>query len=282
MTISGQQNRLPNADSTGRGNGCAVVKLGGGLITFDDKGLPVTNRTLITACAQDLATSAMPIVLVHGTGTYGKPPAIRYNYLNGRLSSDQSDIVAQVAVDLARLELDVLECLQSTGLRPMRLSLLPLFRAEKDRVTLRSIDSVADLLARGITPVVGGNFIVDPDGFAIFSSDNVAVELAIALNAAVLILATNACGVYRKYGQSEAIYKVLSENDHKKLSTIDEGHNDVSGGIKSKIMIGFHAAKDSIPTFIVDGRLTGNLSSALACHPKSGTRLVCDAASLSS
>lgn len=277
MAMSGGHSRPQNIGPTLRDNRCAVVKLGGGLITSDDNGQPVTNRVLIAACARDLMTSATPMVLVHGTGAYGKPPAVRHNYLNGRLAGDRSDVVAQVAVDLARLELDVLECLQSSGLRPMRVPLLTLFRAGKGRVTLQSIDAVADLLARGITPVIGGNFVVDTDGFAICSSDNIAVELAIALKAAALVLATSARGVYRKYGQSEEIYKVLSENDHKKLSTIDGGHNDVSGGIKSKIMIGFHAAKNGIPTFIIDGRLAGNLSSALACHPKAGTRLVCDA-----
>ena len=73
MKILGGHDRLPSVDATLRSGRCAVVKLGGGLITSDNKGHPVTNRALITACAQGLVNSSMPIVLVHGTGSYGKP-----------------------------------------------------------------------------------------------------------------------------------------------------------------------------------------------------------------
>ncbi|VEB45255.1 Predicted archaeal kinase [Chromobacterium violaceum] len=98
-----------------------MVKLGGSLITCEGPGGPDVDRDLLTARARELAACGRPLVLVHGTGAYGKPPARRYGYLDGRLPSGRAGVVAEVARDLARLELEVVDCLEAGGLKPLRL-----------------------------------------------------------------------------------------------------------------------------------------------------------------
>jgi glutamate 5-kinase len=257
-------------------DGCGVVKLGGGLITRFDGCHPTVDRPLVVSHAQAIAASRIPTVVVHGTGAYGKPPAVLYGYLNGHLCEKEGDIVARVALDLAKLESDVIECLLEGGLRPLRVPALTLFRGDgRGGVVQLDFVVVADLLANGITQVIGGNFVIDCEGFAVCSSDLIAVDLAIDLNASVLVLATNAPGVYREFGRSEAIFDALSAQDGKTLASLSDATNDVSGGIASKIRNGFRAAERGIPTFVIDGRFPSILSAALQGRPPSGTRLLC-------
>lgn len=256
---------------------CAVVKLGGGLITFSDSGHPMTNRVRIIACAEELAATGRPTVLIHGTGAYGKPPAVRYGYLDGRLSRERGDVVARVSADLASLELDVLECLQAGGLRAFRMSTNALFHGRDGHVASRNVDLISELLAQGVTPVISGNFIVDTTGFMVCSSDVIAADLAVALQASTLVLATNAHGVYRDYGSSEAIYEALSLDDYEQLAALDSAIHDVSGGMKSKVVAGFRAAKHGIPTFVIDGRSPGNIAGVLDGRTTVGTQLICNA-----
>ncbi|QIY79979.1 isopentenyl phosphate kinase family protein [Chromobacterium violaceum] len=254
--------------------GCAVVKLGGSLITCEGPGGPDVDRDLLTARARELAACGRPLVLVHGTGTYGKPPARRYGYLDGRLPSGRAGVVAEVARDLARLELEVVDCLEAGGLKPLRLPAIQLFRASAGRASPLDLEPVRELLARGVTPVVGGNFVLDCDGFAVCSSDIMAVELALALGAASLVLATRAHGVYREHGRGEAIHGQLSDSDGDALRKIDAAGQDVSGGMLAKISHGFRAARHGIATYVVDGRVAGNLNGALDGSPLQGTRLL--------
>lgn len=256
------------------GGSCVVVKLGGSLITLCENGQAVTNRELVTACASELAASGKPVVLVHGTGTFGKPPAIRYGYLDGHLSAERSDVVAHVSLDLAKLEMDVLESLAAGGLRPLRLSTSALFRLENGHVVCKDPGLIRDLLVRGITPVLGGHFIIDPLGFSVCSSDTIAVDLAVALQASTLALLTNAHGVYRDFGNSDAIYHELSLQDGPQLAALDGATHDVSGGMKSKVSSCWHAVENGIPSFILDGRLPGNLTNVFAGRMQAGTRLV--------
>ncbi|HEY1257253.1 MAG TPA: isopentenyl phosphate kinase [Terracidiphilus sp.] len=255
--------------------GCCVVKLGGSLITGFDANKPTIDRDLIVSRAREIAASGRHVVLVHGTGAFGKPPAIRYGYLGGSLCAEESGVVAMVAAELARFEFEVIECLCEVGLRLLRVPALSLFRCDANGFVLTDASLIGDLLERGITPIVGGNFVVNDSGFAVCSSDIIAAELAIALNASMLLLVTKEFGVYRDFGRSEAVFDILSAQDGAALNLIAGTVGDVSGGMRAKIDIGFRAVRHGIPTFVIDGRMDGNLSAALGGKPCRGTRLSC-------
>lgn len=256
--------------------GCQVVKLGGGLITSLAPGpgaRPELDHALVTDRVKEVAGCGLPTVLVHGTGTFGKPPAREFGYLNGRLRTDQHAVVTEVSTLLARMELELLECVQEAGLHPLRLPVASLARYVDGQVRLHGADLVGQLLAHGITPVVGGNFAWGEDGFAVYSSDSIAVDLAVALRASCLVMATHAPGVQCRFGETEEIFDRLDVEDTALIDSIDPALHDVSGGMRLKVANGARAARCGIPTFIVDGRLSGNLAASLTGRPLSGTRL---------
>ncbi|UUZ48663.1 hypothetical protein LP420_39270 [Massilia sp. B-10] len=139
-----------------------MVKLGGGLITaFSACGnaVPVLNRALLVALAGELRALHCPLIVLHGTGTFGKPPALKYGYMDGRLACERRAVVAEVASQLAQMEADVLACLLEGGLHAFRLPVVGLApRACLPASAPMARALVGDLLARGMTPVIGGNF----------------------------------------------------------------------------------------------------------------------------
>ncbi len=254
-----------------------VLKLGGSLITSLESGAkPELNHQLLIACAREIAASAQPVVVLHGTGTFGKPPALKYGYMDGRLGSGRHAVVAEVSCQLAKMEAEVLACLQEAELHPFRLPVVSLAGCTNGQLQLSRTELVTDLIARGMTPVIGGNFALDEHGFAVYSSDSIAADLAIAICAKSLVLATRAHGVYRRFGLDEEIYLHLSANDVALIDEVDVAAHDVSGGMRKKIASGLRVAEHGIPTFIVDGRIPGNLSHSIAGQPLSGTQLCAD------
>lgn len=249
----------------------AVVKFGGGLITTELDGHPVTDRELVVARARELVATRQSFVLVHGTGTFGKPPAIRFGYMEGRLPRHRNEVVATVSTMLARLELDVLECLAQAGMRPLRLPAWVLYPAHSSGPDSHALTCIGSALEHGMTPVIGGNFILDEDGFSVCSSDVIATQLALALGAPQLVMATRAHGVYRAFGDGDEIHDCLDMEcfDH----AVTEDPLDVSGGMHAKLKSAFQAAAAGIHTYVIDGRVAGNLAATLASRPLSGTRL---------
>jgi isopentenyl phosphate kinase len=260
---------------------CCVIKLGGSLITSfapHDNATPELNHRQVIACANEIAESSQPVIVLHGTGTFGKPPALKYGYMDGRLGRERRAVVAEVSCHLAQMEASVLVCLQAAGLHPFRLPLVGLARCVGAGVKLTGMALVTDLLMRGMTPLIGGNFVLNEDGFIVYSSDNIAVDLAIAMQAESLVFATSAHGVYRNFGRDEEIFSHLCRSDVASIDAVDAAAHDVSGGMRRKIVTGLRAAQQGIPTFIVDGRIPGNLSRAISGTPLSGTQLRADAA----
>jgi isopentenyl phosphate kinase len=251
-----------------------VLKLGGSLITSLQSGSrPELNHQLLIDCAKEIAASAQPVVVLHGTGVFGKPPALKHGYMDGHLGSGRHAVVAEVSCQLAKMEAEVLACLQEAGLHPFRLPVVSLASCTNGRLQLNKTELVSELLVRGMTPVIGGNFALDEHGFVVYSSDSIAADLAIAICAKSLVLATRAHGVYRRFGLDEEIYLHLSANDTPLIDEVDAAVHDVSGGMRKKIANGLRVAEHGIPAFIVDGRIPGNLSHAIAGHPLSGTQL---------
>lgn len=268
-----------HAPQAGTARGCAVVKLGGGLVTRLDAGVPVLDGPLVENLARELAATGMPLVLVHGTGAFGKPPARAHGYLDGRLGPGRAGVVAEVTQILAGLEAELTRRLVRGGVRPFRLPAAALFRSTGGRVRLERTEVVEAILARGMTAVLGGSFVLDDaGGFSVCSSDDMAALLAAALQARCLVFATRARGVYRDPGAGEEIFGELRAVPAALPDTIATDPADVSGGMRGKVAKGLAAAHQGVATFVVDGRVPGNLAGTLAGQPIAGTRLVADQA----
>lgn len=273
MFLKRMRGCAPRAPEPGRRGGCIVIKLGGGLITGWVDGAPVLERERVLALTAEIGSLGRPVVVVHGTGAFGKPPAIEYSYLGGRLEDSDAWIVSLVTSALEVLEAEIMKCVRESKLSAFRVPAVALARSVDGDVRVRGAVLVRALMAHNLVPVIGGGFVLDsPHGFAVCSSDDIAAQLAVLLDAECLVFATGTKGVHRAHGETEEIYDELRPQEG--VAGIARVETDVSGGMYGKIKAGFTAAARGVPTFIVDGRLPGNLTAAVAKQPRSGTRLI--------
>ncbi len=251
----------------------AVVKLGGSLLTHEADGRPGVDIASLRRLGAELASLGRPLVVLHGTGSYGKPPAARHGYMDGRLAPGRVAIGAEVTLELQALECAVSQALFSSGLPVFRLPAASLFSARAGDARLVHLRPVQDLLDLGLVPLIGGGFVVDDRGLCICSSDRIATELAAALGASSLVMATRAAGVCRDWKDPSTLHRRLCADDHAALALIAQAPADVSGGMRTKVEEALALAARGVRSFIVDGRLAGNVTAALGGRPVSGTEL---------
>ncbi|SYZ33515.1 amino acid kinase family protein [Propionibacterium australiense] len=245
-----------------------VVKLGGSLIsnTVANSAILLEER-LADLCAQ--LPLDRPVFVAHGTGSFGKPAAIEFGYLDRMLSDDMGRVVSHVNQLLLELELAVYRQLELHGLNPFRISLLDWSHVPSAQMT-RQLEL---LIMRGHTPVVGGGFIVTDIGYEVLSSDDIAVGAALALRASDVVFAINAPGVYDGTTPDHRVYESINVADLARLTGIPDMTGDCTGGIAAKLRVAARAASAGIRTLIVDGRAPQSLSDALAGRSFQGTEL---------
>lgn len=245
-----------------------AVKLGGSLISrMIDGSAVLLEERLAELCAQ--LPHDRPVFVAHGTGSFGKPAAIEFGYLDCMLSDDMGRVVSHVNQLLLELELAVYRQLELYGLNPFRISLLEWSRAPNTEMT-RQLEL---LIMRGHTPVVGGGFVVTDTGYEVLSSDDIVVGAALALQASTVVFAVNAPGVYDDTTPNHRIHESINVTDLVRLSGITDMADDCTGGIAAKLHAAARAASAGIKTLIVDGRSPQNLGEALAGRPFQGTEL---------
>jgi isopentenyl phosphate kinase len=253
-----------------------VVKIGGSVLTRMLATGPDLDAESVAALIPDLRATDDRIVLVHGSGSFGKPPAVKYGYLGGKVGPDAAGMVCAISEDLEWLHAALLRKLRRGGMRPATFGASALFTWQRSGVAMLDSRAVRECCLRGLLPVIGSGFVPDLDdgGFAVCSSDAMAAQLAVALGARALVFATDAAGVYSDYPSSRHVYPVLAADDEQELSRIRAPAADVTGGMAEKLRCGFFAASLGIETCVIDGRLGGNLSATLRGQPLSGTRLI--------
>lgn len=248
----------------------AVIKVGGSIVT--DKNNEATfAETAAVAVGRACAMSSVPMVLVHGTGSYGKPPAVRHGYLDGFLASPE--VVSEVGGLLDELRFRMLRALREAGMNAVGISTASVVTTRNGAIERFACEAIRDFLGRGLTPVLSGDLVCDAArGFAVCSSDDIAIDLAITLRADRLVLATDVPGII---AQRDGFPVVVPEvNDWASASReLEHDGKDVSGGMRGKLAAAFRAAQAGIPVTIVDGRDPERVRAALAGEAVEGTRL---------
>jgi glutamate 5-kinase len=250
-----------------------ILKIGGGLIT--DKACEgVFREDLARRLAEEIRTYGAPLVLVHGTGSFGKPLARRFGYMDGLLSREQASIVARVEAVLDDLRARFLGVLRGAGVAACSLAPSALFGTRRGILSWCEAGPVRTLLDSGICPVLSGGIVGDLDaGFAVLSSDAIAARLAVVRAPCRLVLATDVPGLIDPHARSPSP-EVLTEGDGRVSAWVTRDPDDVSGGMEAKLRAGFEAARGGAEVHLVDGRIPDRVLRALEGHAVISTRLV--------
>lgn len=272
------------------------LKLGGSLIT--DKTVPNTPRMdvvrrLATEIHASRSTLHVPLLLGHGSGSFGHAAGKKYGTRKGVHSAADWRGFAEVSVAAARLNRIVADALHEAGVPVISICPSASARCEDGALVYLDVAPVQAALARGLVPLVMGDVAFDSvRGGTIVSTEEVFAYLAGELPVQSVLLAGETEGVYERFETRSA--EVTEEESAASASfapsrlrvdvipTITP-HNwdairggiggsrgaDVTGGMAGKVrdMLTLVQSHPALTVRIFSGLLDGNVERAVRGEP---------------
>jgi glutamate 5-kinase len=133
---------------------------------------------------------------------------------------------------------------------------------------LNARQTLQRLIAWGVVPVVNENDTTATDEITFGDNDFLAAQVAILLDARLLVLLTNTDGLYTADPSIDSGAKRIEQvADFAELAELEIGDRTSafgSGGMRSKVAAAEMASEAGIPATICDGTSAGSLSAAVA------------------
>ncbi|PSN92687.1 hypothetical protein B9Q03_00460 [Candidatus Marsarchaeota G2 archaeon OSP_D] len=240
-----------------------IVKIGGSVITDKNTGSLKVNTSELRRIIDELSSTELNLVLVHGGGSFGHTLAKKYLVHKGKQYSS-THAASKVMVSMMHLNSIIMDTMVEKGLSPLS---LPPHAILSDQGRFRAYQKKLLNLAlnQGFIPVTFGDVILDQKtGFKILSGDFLAAELAIILQAKRLVFGTNVDGVFPNLDDNRILREVNRSTKFFSVTT------DVTGGIQYKVKQGLRAARAGIETLIINASKPGNMKAAI-----SGQKILC-------
>ncbi|HNT65237.1 MAG TPA: isopentenyl phosphate kinase [bacterium] len=210
-----------------------VIKAGGSAITY--KSRPYTaNKKAMHNLASQLAGLNEPVILIHGVGSYGHPPAKQYRIdLGADGTPERTYGLAVTHFRAGELAQKLIGVLIDAGLKALYCRASSLFVTRQRRIAAFYREPVERYLDLGLIPVLHGDGPVDRgQGFCVLSGDQIAVDLARRFRARKVIFCMDVPGILRegrvidhlRFGQIDDLYRHIADN------------HDASGGLMAKLL----------------------------------------------
>lgn len=242
------------------------LKLGGSVLT--DKAKEGTFRKAVTRrLLSELAKADVPVVLFHGAGSFGHPPAERWGLGTRAVTPERLDAISETLAAVIRLHAQVLTLAQDNGLHPVSVPLHMLARSEAGALEGVPVRRIQALLEEGFTPVLHGTVVRDDAlGWRVVSADELMAELAPDLQPRLAVFTTDVDGVEHEGRVLETVQDVQV--------VLDRGGDgaDVTGRMQAKVRHGLSVA-ETCPVLVLNGTVRGRLLDALKGKRVLATRL---------
>jgi len=243
-----------------------VLKIGGSVLT-DKTRQQCARLAEIERTANEIASAASDLVLVHGAGSFGHYPARKYG-LPDRFSPEGVRVTHQSVVELNTL---VVKALVRAGVNAMPVHPFSCVLLRDGRIDSMLVPLIREMVEDGLLPVLHGDVAMDITRKAgIVSGDQLVPYLGRALQAEVIGVGTNVDGVL-------AEGRVLPQICRADLSGI-EGHlgrgsgTDVTGGMRGKLLELLELSEAGIDSVIFNAGVEGNITRVLQGE-RLGTRV---------
>lgn len=234
-----------------------IVKLGGSVVTDKEVAFSYREKAVL-ALGKAMVASGLPIVVVHGGGSFGHTVAREYG-LSSRKTSSSAAGVSETRDAMFALDAKVCASLSAAGMHPYPFSPFTLLDKEGGPSFLER------LLSGGATPVTFGDVVHDGKGFRILSGDTICVELAEMVGAARCVMAMDVDGVLDDKG---AVIESLGELSEVKLL---HSRTDATGGISFKLAEALRMAASGTEVRLVSGLRPAEFLKALKAVRFKGT-----------
>ena len=232
-----------------------VIKLGGALIT--DKSTPYTIREDIIEKAANEIKECIDLdlieglVLIHGVGSFGHPPVLKYELYKGFKDPEQLMHLSSTQQIVNQLRNKIGEVFRKVDIPINLMHASSMVIGNKMKITEFAFEALKGYLSLGMVPLIGGDMMYDNGmGFSVCSGDQLSVVISKEVKASRLIFATDVAGIYDSDPKTNKDASLIREININEVETIfkqlDESKAaDASGRMKGKLMT-LGAVKDLI------------------------------------
>ncbi len=252
-----------------------LLKLGGSVLT-DKESEGRFRRAAAKRLLGEIARSELPVVLLHGAGSFGHPQAKKHAIGRKPVDNNARAGVSEILASVGKLHSDILQLAVAAGLRPVSVPLHLQCHSEGDQLMDLPCLRIGQLVAEGFMPVLHGTVVRDDDlGWRVVSADEILMELAHELDPRLAVFATEVDGVFDKDpGHADAtLLPRVGPKDLEGLEDIDSGGADVTGRMIGKLERALVVATEC-PTWIINGMTRGRLHDVLRGKDVKGTRIM--------
>ncbi len=233
----------------------ALVKLGGSVITHKDRPL-AANAGAINAITKVLAGLDMPLIVVHGGGSFGHHWSVKYDMHTKPAPYDPHG-VAVVHESMVALNQLIVNALIKAGSNPYAIP-PPVYTAGHKPIASK-IKGVSVMAQNKVVPVTFGDVVhMGGSKYSILSGDSLMSILARALRPTRVVFATNVDGIYKDMA-SKQVVPVLRPKSPVEFAKVSA---DVTGGMQRKVMEAFKIASLGMDVMLVNGLVTERIAQA--------------------
>ena len=258
-----------------------ILKIGGSILTNKDSADSEVDTKSLKRIASEikasLDNSAKELVIVHGAGSFGHPPAKKYK-IGEAFDEDeypQKRIgFCETQNAVKKLNMLVCEAFIEKGLPVVAIPASSFMTASNKRIVEGNLDNFKKYLRKGFIPVIYGDVVLDEElEICVISGDQLIQYLARNLNPDMVVLGTDVDGVYNKNPKThdDAIFfdRFSSLQD---LDTLEGTTNvDVTGGMVGKIKELLYLADLGIESKIINAEVEDNIFKVLENEDVKGT-----------
>lgn len=250
-------------------NDLLFLKLGGSLLT-DKTGVEALREDVLERLAAEIAAARAaaprPLVLGHGSGSFGHVAGARYGTRNGVRSAEQWHGFAEVSAAAARLNRYVVEALLAEGVPAVSLQPSASAVCVDGQLTEYATAPIIAALAAELVPVVYGDVAFDTvRGGTIVSTEEIMDYLARVLRPRRMLLAGETPGVLDEQGQ---VIPLITPENLPAVRPLLGGSRgtDVTGGMVAKVeaMLALATELPDMTTQIFSGLEPGVLREMLS------------------
>ena len=247
-----------------------LLKLGGSLIT--DKNKPHTARPdVIHQLAREIKAycniSINPLIIGHGSGSFGHMPAKKYGTRNGVHNKSEWQGFAEVHAEATALNFIVTDILREEGLPILSFVPMNCVRTNNGIISTWDTSLIMRALANNLIPVVFGDTVFDDTlGGTILSTEDLFVHLCSEFDEKPnILLAGLEEGVWRDYPKNTTLIREIDAAEADESFISGSASVDVTGGMREKVRLMKSLVREgkANEAVIFSGEIPGNLFKTL-------------------
>ena len=223
-----------------------LIKLGGSVVTHKER--PMTmNKIAIDQIFKSLLSVKVPIIFVHGGGSFGHYWSVKYD-IHSKPDRYSSDGIAVVHESMISLNHKLVKSMIRFKLNPYSVS--PFSIISNNKPLVKKIIELASMTRDKIIPVTYGDIVYRTHHkYSILSGDELMTMISHVLKPKKVIFAVNVDGIFRD-PQGKQVIQTIGEKSLIKFSNVNF---DITGGMKRKVREALKISLGGMDVHFVNG-----------------------------